>query len=202
MWTHRYKRNHSCRSMAWTKLNQLGFWSNPWGSGVFSPHCMKTGSPGRTLHSKKHRQRDTSSPEVPNTNFLYENKARSSLMSKVLYNDKVYSSQMLCIFLTEPWFLLPPSPYLQSVTSCAFLLNICILILAELKLLTGNIEYFIYYLLFFMEINPVIIIFPLSFFSLQKRAEPFPQSCSPLTTLSSPVFHICPVNVIRWNFDR
>jgi len=46
--------------------------------------------------------RDTSSPENPDTHLPYKKESCSFLMRKAFYTDKVYSTQLLCILVTEP----------------------------------------------------------------------------------------------------
>lgn len=54
--------------------------------------------------------RDISSPESPNTILPYKTKGPSFSISKAFYTDKVYSSQLLCILVKEPWGFPPHLP--------------------------------------------------------------------------------------------
>lgn len=152
----------------------------------------------RASHSNRHHQGNTGSPETPNVNLSYKNKAHSFLMSKAFYTDKVYSSQLLCILVRESWFF--PPIYLQSTISGAFLQNICIQTLAELKPLTSRVDYFIYYVSYGNKYSDhhLTLVSPL----LAKKCGAISSlPPSPLRTHVPLLFHVFPVN-IRWNFER
>lgn len=142
----------------------------------------------RASHSNRHHQGNTGSPETPNMNLSYKNKAHSFLMSKAFYTDKVYSSQLLCILVRESWFF--PPIYLQSTISGAFLQNICIQALA--LLIHSPVGWIILFIMYLMEINTAITILPLSALCLQKKCGAISSlPPSPLRTHSPLLFHVC-----------
>lgn len=143
MWTDQYKRNQSWHSLPWTKLipsgtktKQKGLsveptgWQSrlslaatrPWGFCHQQPQehfafCRTTLCKWEAL------PRDISSPESPNTILPYKTKGPSFLISKAFYTDKVYSSQLLCILVKEPWGFPPtPPPFTCKVQ---FLVHFC-----------------------------------------------------------------------------
>lgn len=133
MWTDWYKRNRSWHSLPWKKLIPSGTKTElkcllvkftGWQSGpsltatrpeVSGTHNLKSTLLSAGPHSaepaaaKKSQLRDISSPKSPSLNLLYRNKSCSFLMSKAFYTDKVFSSQLLCVLVMEPWEF-PPCP--------------------------------------------------------------------------------------------